>query len=431
MKKHALLIGAAGLIGIIGSVMLWRSTGPSKKNVPQAVAPAAPPVAPDIPPNKPKPSPARAEIVGWLKNGSATYPEATPPIKWNSNENVLWWSEVGHGYSSPIVNGNRVIVASEPDTVISVDIQNGKHQWSTQLPPSSLPEDQKDKVLPMPGEAGNTAATPSSDGERVYVVFAIGIVAALDIKTGKVAWTQVIGSDRTTGDGRSGSPVRIGDLLIVHLSELYAFEAATGKIRWKQQDAEDAYGTPVATTINDEDVLLLPKGMVVRVSDGKILTTLNASLQFSSPRVFGRKACYMDHSFSIFELPDKILDSKQQVTEYWTGSIAEDVYTTPLFHEGYLYTITQSGKLIILDLMNKIKIEKQFELQENVYPSPVLAGKYIYFGDDKGKTIIIEPGKEANVVGINELSEGSGGTPAFSGNKIFIRSGELLYCMGK
>lgn len=423
MRKILVL---AVLIGIIASVAIWRSSLPSKENALQL----APPLI-EMPSIAHKASPVCAEIVGWLKDGSATYPETTPPIKWSSKENVLWTSEVGHGYSSPVVNGNWVIVASEPDTVICVDIKNGKHLWSTQLPPSSLPEDQEDKVLPKPGEAGNVAATPTTDGTRVYVVFAIGIVAALDIKTGKIVWTQVVGSDWTPMDGRSGSPIRVGDLLIAHLSELYAFEAATGKIRWKQADAVDAYGTPAVARIDDEDVLFLPSGMVVRVSDGRILAKLNASLQFSSPRVFGRKACYMDQTFSIFEFSDKVLDSSQQVPEYWTGSIDEDVYTTPLFHNDLLYSITKTGKLIILDLKNKEKIERQFELNENVYPSPVLAGKHIYFGDDKGKTIIIEPGKEANVIGTNELDEGSGGTPAFSGKNIFIRSGELLYCIGK
>jgi outer membrane protein assembly factor BamB len=303
----------------------------------------------------------------------------------------------------------------------------GKAVWSTPTPVTALPKEQQDIVLPAAGQAGNMAATPVCDGERVYAVFAIGIVAAFDLKTGQRLWTKTINAP-LRGDGRSGSPVRAADLVLVQLGELYAFDAKTGAIRWKQDEAQEGYGTPLVTKIGADEVVLLPKGTIVRVSDGKLLASLDALLKYASPCLAGNKICFVDTSINIFDLPEKIADPLA-LNLHWSDSLDGEFYTTPLFHGGLLYTLETHGKLSILDVKNKTKSEKQLELEEIVYPSPVLAGKYIFVGNNKGKTIVLEPGKDAKIVKINELGDGSGATPAFSGKKIFIRSGDDLFCI--
>jgi outer membrane protein assembly factor BamB len=325
--------------------------------------------------------------------------------------------------------GNSVIVTAEPDVVVCVDITTGKELWKTSTPVTELSKEQQGIVLPRPGEGGNMAGTPACDGERVYAVFAVGFAAAFDLKTGKRLWAQAVQAP-LPGDGRSGSPVCVADLVIVHLADLVAFDAKSGQIRWKQSDAQEGYGTPVAGKIGNDDVLFTPKGSVIRVSDGKILASLDASLRFCSPCLADKKLFYIDSEFYIFDLPEKLTDPLK-LAIYWNASIDGEIYSTPLCYNGFVYTLTKSGLLTVLDVKNKTKTDKQLELEDICYPSPVLAGKFIFVGNDKGKTIVLEAGKDAKIVNTNELDGGSGGTPAFAGKKMFIKSGDELVCIGE
>lgn len=377
--------------------------------------------------------PLHAANVGWLGDGTATYPDATPPIEWSSSKNVIWKAPLDRGYSSPVVvDGKWVIVASEPDTVTCIDIATGKPTWSTPTPSTELPKDQQAKVSTHAGEGGNVAATPVCDGERVYQVFALGFVVAFDLKTGKRVWTQAMEAP-LPGDGRSCSPVRVGELVVVHLSQLYGLDAKTGAVRWKQDDAQEGYGTPRPVKIGADDVLFLPRGNVVRVSDGKVLTSLDASLMYTSPSLAlaEKKIGYVGSSVSILELPETLSDPLK-IKEYWAESTdGPEGYPTALYHDGLFYALSNSGMMTIFDVKNKTKTQKQLELEEPVYQSPVRAGKYIFVGNNKGKVLVLEPGKDPKVLKTNELDSASGATPAFSGKYIFLRSMDALYCIGE
>jgi hypothetical protein len=54
----------------------------------------------------------------------------------------------------------------------------------------------------------------------------------------------------------------------------------------------------------------------------------------------------------------------------------------------------------------------------------------LFASNDAGDTLLLEPGDQGTVVGTNSLPRGSGATPTFSGKRMFIRSGNLIYCIG-
>ena len=115
------------------------------------------------------------------------------------------------------------------------------------------------------------AATPLTDGKTVFVVLANGLVAALDLD-GKRKWTSYIDAEQNTGFGRSASPLLVAGKLIVHMTNLYAFDPATGKQLWSNTDAASKYGTPTALKVEGTDIVVTPAGDVVRDADGKQLT---------------------------------------------------------------------------------------------------------------------------------------------------------------
>jgi hypothetical protein len=43
---------------------------------------------------------------------------------------------------------------------------------------------------------------------------------------------------------------------------------------------------------------------------------------------------------------------------------------------------------------------------------------------------VLQAGREYKEVRRNELPDGSSATPAFDGSHVFLRSGDVLYCVG-
>ncbi len=371
-----------------------------------------------------------ATTVYWLRDGSGIYPDVTPPTEFNDGkkDTVVWKAVVGKSYSSPIIANGTVFITSEPYDTVAVDFASGKVLWKTSTAVTDLPKDQQGQVVESPHESGSAAATPAFCDDIVYSTFGNGMVVAYEAKTGKRVWTQAINAAPNSMEGRSASPIVVDDLLIVHLTDLCGLELKTGKVRWRTDKATDAYGTPTVCTIGADKVIVTPKGAFVKASDGKLVGQVDATMGFGGPIVVKNKACFVDSTVVIFEMPEKLTDAPfTKLKEYWVESIEGQTYSTPLFVDGLLYSVTADGKMTIFNLEKKTKTEKVFELSSDTYPSPQLAGKNIFIGNDKGKYIVLEPGADPKIVATNELSEGGADAPAFSGKSIVLRVGDTLY----
>lgn len=68
--------------------------------------------------------------VGWRYDGSGHYPNADPPERWSTTENVLWSTPLpSWGNGSPVVSGERVFVTAEPTWLMAFDRQTGTELW--------------------------------------------------------------------------------------------------------------------------------------------------------------------------------------------------------------------------------------------------------------------------------------------------------------
>lgn len=387
--------------------------------------------------------PAPAPKPAWFRSEGGVIADADPATEWSDKKNVLWKVTVGTGYASPIIAGDKILIQSEPDALHCVNT-DGKIVWSATTKPENLPEDQKKKVIEAHFESGGAAATPATDGTSVFIVLANGIVASYDIATGKKQWTTVIDLPPTSTEGRSASPIMADGKLIVHLTALIALDPKTGKELWRNEDATNTYGTPCAGKIGDVAVIGTPSGCLVRASDGKILAKEIGSSYYTTPQLSGGLFYLIGGSFVLSTMPEKIDGDKAAVKDAWSDSLEGDPYSSPLIHDGLIYTCTTAGKYSVLDPKTKKTVSSQLELASGegaggggggggamVYSSPVLAGKYIFLSNTEGKTALIEPGVAMKVFKMNELVEGSGSTPTFSGKRMYARGGENLYCIGE
>jgi len=381
--------------------------------------------------------PSPDQPFGWRGDGSGRYPGATPVLEWSLTKNIRWSAAVGKSYASPIVVGGLIVVLSEPGILLALDRATGKEAWKKAISPSELgsaelraaAEDYK------PKDTGMAAATPVTDGLAIYVVLASGIVQAVDLG-GKAKWTSFIDARQSTAYGRSASPILTEGKLIVHMTNLYAFDPASGKQLWVNADARCQYGTPAALRQASATLIVTPAGDVMNAADGKNLNTQIGNTSNVSPVVKDGLIYFAEKDVRAIRLGADYKDES-----VWNGEIMAEVFGSPLLHDGLLFTATGKGELVVFDTGKKGSVEPLFEpralfgeeggAQPIAYSSFALAGNHLFLNSLTGDIVVLEATRQAKQVARNRLKDGSGSAPVFAGKDLFLRDGDRLYCIGE
>jgi outer membrane protein assembly factor BamB len=411
-----------------------------------------------VPLGSPDFRPTSEQPFGWRGDGSGCFRGATPVIEWSAKKNVRWSTVVGSSYSSPIITDKLALVTAEPNLLVCVSRADGKEQWRIETRPRDLADEASKngaaKYKPPNAGAGMAAATPVTDGANVYVLFANGILRAVDLD-GKAKWTAWVDARRTPGYGRSSSPILFADKLFVHMTDMYAFDPATGKKLWVNSDAKSNYGTPLGMKIGGVNVIVTSAGDVVRADDGKTLDTGIGQCFHASPIAKGNIVYFGEGAAAAVRIT--ALNDKFKDKELWNIMLPGDVFSSPILHGGLLFTATGKGELLAFDASEKglsdpvIAGSRLFGGDAGGSPPPggppsgdapggatpidyasiTLAGKYLFLNSNQGDIVVLEATCEAKQVAKNSLPDGSGSTPIFSGSDMFLRDGNKLYCIGR
>src|SRR5262249_46477763 len=204
------------------------------------------------------------------------------PVRWGGkdNTNIAWKVPLPHvaargqpdnNQSSPIVWKDKVIVTTSywpagrdkkeyPEHhVTCCATKTGEQRWDTTVAPGPW--------LLTDLRGGYTAPTPATDGERIYVVFGSGVVAALDL-AGKQIWRKEIPEPQRFDVAMGMSPVRYKDTLLLlcdkvqKSSHLLALDVKNGETRWnaKRPNVQFSHTTPVLAKIGEREQLLIGAG---------------------------------------------------------------------------------------------------------------------------------------------------------------------------
>ena len=180
---------------------------------------------------------------------------------------VLWEKKIGTGYSSIAIGGGRAFTMGHDagkDTVFCFDAKTGKDVWKfSYAAKPSVPKEY------MGGHKGGPYATPTIDGDSVYTMSKHGDIYCLSADKGAVKWNKKIKSKYPKW-GFSGSPLVVGDLLIVNAGAAgTAFNKTTGKLVWSSGAAAPGYSTPVPIQRDGKPHVMLftAKSVVIVTAD--------------------------------------------------------------------------------------------------------------------------------------------------------------------
>ena len=216
-------------------------------------------------------------VAGLMIAGSPTV--ADDWVQWRGDGRLGIWNESGvvdelpaelkftwrvpikRGFAGPAVADGRVFVTDweeDPESrtmdgterALALDEQTGEILWTREWPTTY-------RML-MGSYAIGPRATPTVDGNRLYVVGASGALLCLDVQTGEVVWQKDYRADYDSYVptwGIASSPLVDGDRLIAIVGGepgalVVAFDKRTGKELWRAVDVvrEMGYGQPVIYT---------------------------------------------------------------------------------------------------------------------------------------------------------------------------------------
>jgi outer membrane protein assembly factor BamB len=358
------------------------------------------------------------------------------PTVWDgkTNKNILWKIPVPlPGFNSPILWGNKIFFSGadrDKQVVYCVDAVSGKILWQTGL--NDIPGSPEKK--PKPSEdTGYAAPTMTTDGQRVYVVFAGGDIAGLDF-AGRRIWAKNIGLPENHY-GHSSSLITYRDLLLIQFDQntggrFIALKSGTGvQVYEKTRDVQISWASPIVVNTGSRDEAILNSNPFVISYDpatGRELWRFKCmSGEVAPSPAYAGGIVYVVNDYARLAAV-KIGDKPELAWEY-DEDLSE--VASPLATKDFVIVAASYGAVTCYNS----KTGERYWLHEfdyGFYSSPILAGENVYLMDMNGTMFIFKADKEFKLIGTNELGEKAVAIPAFSNNRIYIRGYNHLFCIG-
>src|SRR6185295_3215414 len=331
---------------------------------------------------------------GARSDGSA--PEGPlPPTRWSATENVVWKAEVpGRGHGSAAVVGEHVYLAacdeaSASQSMLCYDRATGRRLWETEVHHGG--------AMRKNAKATGASATPACDGERVFINFPNkdSVVTTALSREGKILW-QTKFSDYVIHQGFASSPAPYRSLVFVSADHsgggvLAALDRKTGAVAWKHDRPKAPnYSSPVVLSIGGRDQLLLTGCDLVSSFDpltGKVLWEIpGATTECVTSTVSDGTHVFSSGGYPKNHLAAIRADGSGKIA--W--EIKDRVYVPSLlFHGGHLYGVLDAGMAACWDSASGKELWKS-RLGGTFSSSPVRVGDRIYATNEAGETFVYQ-----------------------------------------
>jgi outer membrane protein assembly factor BamB len=222
---------------------------------------------------------AQARSTDWPQwrgpNRDGVVVSFTAPNTWPDQLTRKWRVDVGLGYATPILVGNRVCMFSrrdENEVMAALDADTGKEIWQTgyAAPFTINPAAARHNKGPK--------STPTFAGGKLYALGMTGIVTAFNAADGRQLW-QTAAPPVAPLYHTAMSPLVDRGLVVVHVGghnqgALTAYDANSGAVKWRWTGDGPSYGSPIAVDVEGtrQVVVFTPENLVgVSAVNGELL----------------------------------------------------------------------------------------------------------------------------------------------------------------
>lgn len=325
-----------------------------------------------------------------------------------------WSQPIGAGYAGPAVSRAMVFVTDRVaeenvERVHCFNTADGNKIWSIQYDaPYSI-------SYPL-----GPRATPTVDGEYVYILGAVGHLKCLDVHFGEVKWEKHLPTDFGTELpiwGMAAAPLVDGDQLIVLAGGadgalVVSFDKHTGKERWRAlDDPAVGYAPPVIYEFGGRRQLIIWHATAVSAvdpADGRVLWEfpfeVRHALCVATPRQVGNRLLVA----SFYEGPLMLDLGADGVSpkEVWRSAAGNNeiqndsihtIMPTPIVTKDHIFGVSSYGQLRCLETdTGRLVWETREPTGEGrwwnafLVPHGEQAGGRVFIANEQGELILAE-----------------------------------------
>jgi len=326
----------------------------------------------------------------------------------------VWRTPVHGGYAGPAVAGGRVFVADYTQTsglrgverILALDAGSGRPLWSREWDTSYIGM--------LDTWAIGPAATPTVDGDRVYVLGRAGALSCLKVDTGIIVWQKNYmkdyGAEMPTW-GFTGAPLVDGNRLVCLVgganAKVVAFDKMSGREIWRAlpSNSEPGYAQPIIISAGGTRQLIVWHPLAISSLDpatGRVYweqpfkinygMTIPTAVQAGSRLLV---SCFYNGSLMLS------LDERTPTAHVlWKGNSDSEVQTdglhavitTPVIDGDYIYGLCSYGQLRCLNAKTGARLwETQAVTGEKARWASgqiVRQGDRYFINNDRGDLII-------------------------------------------
>lgn len=403
--------------------------------------------------------------------------EARLPERWSDTDNIAWKTKLrGLGISSPIVWGDLVFVTSQAGSgevrpgprlvqsgnpldagekplgsgptsgdsrvtflVSALDRRSGRAVWEFAHPAEG--------PLPSVHEKHNLASpSPATDGERVYAWFGTGQIVAVDL-AGKLVWKKHLGATYGPFEinwGHGSSPVVYKNRLILLCyhekgSYLLSLDSKTGNVQWKADAAPGvtSYSTPLVVEVGDRAEIIVNSSVGVSghdVATGARRWYIEEPNRFPIPTpTLNDGIIYMSRGYRSSPFMAVRPGGEGNVASShvpWKVATGAPYISSLVYYDGLIYMTGDVGVLTVTDAKTGERVYQ--ERVGGVYTaSPVAGDGKVYLASEDGETVVLSAGRTPKILSRNRLTARQLASPAIASGRLFIRSDDALFAIGK
>ncbi len=329
---------------------------------------------------------------------------AAPPTAWSaSGANRLWTLPLKDGSNaSPVINGNKVFVCAEPNSLVCVDKRSGRELWRSTNSLADAGSGGEPHSPNWIGTYGWTCMTPVTTGDRVWFAGGNGVVACYDL-VGNRRWiTTVEVGGRFHGS--AASPCLAGRYLVTYTASgsggrYHGFDAETGQQLYSFKGAITQGG--LVPFLRDGTPYIISSG-------GLVFDAATGTILWDKEQLFGRKGSsdYRGHNWGATVV-------LHEDVAYFSNHYNKGDGSTPITHG------TENTLMLAVDLSGSQPRELWWQpTGGRIGASHIVHDGLVYvaggrcFEADTGKVVYDNDGPKASYSSL-------------------VLGGDLIYCFGK
>jgi outer membrane protein assembly factor BamB len=387
-----------------------------------------------------------ADVTQWRgANRDGIVTGFSAPATWPAQLTQRWKIDIGGGYATPLVSGNRVYLFSrqaDDEVMSAIDAESGKVLWRTGY---AAPYTMNSAAAP---HGKGPKSTPVLSNGRLFAIGMTGVITAYDAASGKQLWQKPGSSVVPTYTSHSFSPVIEGTTVIFHVGghdqgAITAYDVNTGDVKWSWAGDGPGYGSPIVGVFSGvRQLVTVTQGKLVGVAaaTGQLLWerpfVSSNSTNSITPVLYGDSVIAWGHSGPMTAVRIARQNDKWVTETVWENADLPGRMSNAVLNGDVMIGLTSRnmGQYFAVEAKTG-KILWSSDGRQAGNAAMLRAGQIVFSLENDGELVILrasntgfEPVQRYKVAEVDPAVPigPTWAQPAISGNRIFVRDMSML-----